>query len=67
MFVANCTIPFDDISERQDQEQQDFWVSNNVISYYNSFSYTFIGETHFFLKNTDLPYILKRCSKDVIR
>lgn len=34
VFVANCTIPFDDVSERQDQEQQDFWVSLIIFSYY---------------------------------
>uniref|UniRef100_A0A336LXQ1 protein kinase C n=1 Tax=Culicoides sonorensis TaxID=179676 RepID=A0A336LXQ1_CULSO len=26
VFVANCTIPFDDVFERQEQEQQEFWV-----------------------------------------
>lgn len=29
-FVANCTIPFDDLAHR-DKEQQDFWVSKLII------------------------------------
>lgn len=30
-FVANCTIPFEDLAHR-DKESQDFWVSVNFLS-----------------------------------
>lgn len=29
-FVANCTIPFEDLAHR-DKEQQDFWVSITLL------------------------------------
>lgn len=30
VFVANCTIPFEELVDRQEQEQHDFWVSKNI-------------------------------------
>lgn len=33
-FVANCTIPFEDLAHR-DKESQDFWVSVNFLSHLN--------------------------------
>lgn len=33
-FVANCTIPFEDLAHRA-KEQQDFWVNTLHIFHYN--------------------------------
>lgn len=47
-FVANCTIPFEDLAHR-DKEQQDFWVSEHLYMYvcvkkqdYNEFTAIFM-------------------------
>jgi Ca2+-dependent lipid-binding protein len=34
VFVANCIITFDDLIARQEQEQQDFWVSSALLTKY---------------------------------